>query len=92
MDQAAPTQTPAEVPAETRAEVLLPTTDLRADLPFFTKTLGFRLDMIYPADNPAVVVLSGHGLRLRLDAGLQDAPGCLRLLTDDWASLAEGAR
>lgn len=68
--------------AETIAEILLPTTDLRADLPFFTKGLGMRMDMIYPADNPAVAVLSGHGLRLRLDAGHQAAPGHLRILTD----------
>lgn len=68
--------------AETIAEILLPTTDLRADLPFFTKVLGMRMDMIYPADNPAVAVVSGHGLRLRLDAGHQAAPGHLRILTD----------
>ena len=43
-----------ETKAETKAELVLPTTDLRADLPFFTKTLGMRMDMIYPADNPAV--------------------------------------
>jgi quercetin dioxygenase-like cupin family protein len=76
--------------SETRAEILLPTTDLRADLGFFSKSLGFRLDMIYPADNPAVAVLSGHGLRLRLDQGLAAAPGHIRLLSDDWAALAEG--
>jgi hypothetical protein len=34
-----------------------------------------RLDMIYPADNPQVAVLSGHGLRLRLDEGAQARPG-----------------
>jgi predicted enzyme related to lactoylglutathione lyase len=54
---------------ETRAEVRLPTKQLRDDLPFYTKTLGMRLDMIYPADNPEVAVLSGHGLRLRLEKG-----------------------
>ena len=48
---------------ETRAEIRLPTLELRDDLPFYTKTLGMRLDMIYPADNPEVAVLSGHGLR-----------------------------
>ena len=68
--------------AQTIAEILLPTTDLRGDLPFFTKGLGMRLDMIYPADNPAVAVLSGHGLRLRLDAGHVAAAGHLRILTD----------
>ena len=51
--------------SEVRAEMLVPTTDLRKDLPFFTKTLGMRMDMIYPADNPQVAVVSGHGLRLR---------------------------
>lgn len=65
-----------------RAEALLSTTDLRADLPFFTKRLRMRLDSIYPADDPSVAVFSGHGLRLRLaqDGG---AGGRLRLLTDD---------
>ena len=49
-----------KVPAMTqnpiRAEALLATSDLRADLPFFTKTLGMRLDLIYPADDPSVAV------------------------------------
>ena len=76
---------------EFRAEIVLPTSDLRKDLPFFTKVLGMRMDMIYPADNPAVAVMSGHGLRIRLDAGSAAAPGHLRVLTDD-ASFAEGKR
>jgi len=76
--------------SETRAEILLPTSDLRADLGYFQKTLGFRLDTIYPADNPAVAVLSGHGLRLRLDQGLTAAPGHIRLLSDDWAQMSGG--
>ena len=37
-----------------QAEVLLPTKELRDDLPFFTKTLGLRLDSIFPADDPSV--------------------------------------
>lgn len=77
---------------EIRAEIQLPTTNLRKDLPFFTKTLQMRLDMIYPADNPAVAVLSGHGLRLRLDANAKGEPGHLRILTDDFATIADGAR
>ncbi|WP_333868250.1 cupin domain-containing protein [Cypionkella sp.] len=81
----------SETTAEIRAEIVVPTTDLRGDLPFFTKTLAMRMDMIYPADNPAVAVVSGHGLRLRLDAGAQAAPALLRILTDD-ADFAGGAR
>jgi quercetin dioxygenase-like cupin family protein len=68
---------------KTIAEMRLPTTDLRDDLPFYTQTLGMRLDMIYPTDNPQVAVFSGHGLRLRLEQGAQEAPGTIRILTDD---------
>jgi quercetin dioxygenase-like cupin family protein len=66
-----------------RGEIRLPTKDLKEDLPFFTKTLGLRLDMIYPADDPEVAVLSGHGLRLRLQRGASEPPCTLRLLTED---------
>ncbi|MEL6883912.1 MAG: cupin domain-containing protein [Pseudomonadota bacterium] len=78
--------------AETRAEVLLPTTSLREDIPFFAKVLGMRMDMIYPADDPAVAVFSGHGLRVRLDAGAGAVPGMLRILTDAPDGFAGGAR
>ncbi|MES2667331.1 MAG: cupin domain-containing protein [Pseudomonadota bacterium] len=77
---------------ETRAEIRLPTTELRNDLPFYTKTLGMRLDSIYPADNPEVAVLSGHGLRLRIQKGATEAPGTLRILTDTPDAFAGGAR
>ena len=73
-----------------QAEIRLPTKDLKDDLPFFTKTLGFRLDEIFPADDPAVAVISGHGLRLRLQRGAPEAPGTLRILTEDPASFADG--
>ncbi|MFN3576732.1 MAG: cupin, partial [Tabrizicola sp.] len=76
---------------ETRAEVRLPTKELREDLPFYTRTLGFRLDMIFPADNPEVAVLSGHGVRLRIQKGAPECPGTLRILTDD-PDFAGGAR
>ena len=77
---------------ETRAEILLPTDELRDDLPFYTKTLKLRLDSIYPADNPEVAVLSGHGLRIRIQKGAPTAPGILRILTDDPDSFAAGQR
>ena len=77
---------------QTRAEVRLPTKDVREDLPFFTKELKMRLDMIYPADNPEVAVLSGHGLRLRIQKGAPEAPGTLRIMTDDPDSFANGVR
>ena len=82
-----PDQTP-----EIRAEIRLPTQELRDDLPFFTKTLKMRLDMIYPADNPEVAVLSGHGLRLRLQKDAPESPGTIRILTDDPDAFAGGQR
>ena len=77
---------------EIRAEIRLPTQELRNDLPFYMKTLGMRLDMIYPADNPEVAVLSGHGLRIRIQKGAPEAPGTLRILTEDPDKIAEGKR
>lgn len=77
---------------DTRAEIRLPTQELRDDLPFYTKVLGMRLDMIYPADNPEVAVLSGHGLRLRIVKGATEAPGTIRILTEDPDSFADGKR
>jgi quercetin dioxygenase-like cupin family protein len=72
------------------AEMRLPTTQLRDDIPFYTKTLGMRLDMIFPADDPKVAVFSGHGLRLRIENGATEAPGTIRILTDDPAGFADG--
>lgn len=75
-----------------QAEIRLPTRELREDLPFYTKTLGMRLDMIFPADSPSVAVLSGHGLRIRIERGAPEAPGTIRILTDNPDSFADGAR
>ena len=74
------------------AEVCLPSADLSADLAFFTGTLGFRLDTIYPADDPAVATLFGHGLRIRLERGPIVEPGVLRLLCHDPDAFARGRR
>ncbi len=78
--------------SETIAEMRLPTDALRDDIPFYTKTLGMRLDMIFPADCPRVAVLSGHGLRLRIEKGAGEPPGTIRILTDDPGSFADGRR
>lgn len=78
--------------AETIAEMRLPTQELRDDIPFYTKTLGMKLDMIYPADDPRIGVFSGHGLRLRIERGAPESPGTLRILTEDPEGFAGGAR
>ena len=77
---------------EIRGDIRLPTQELRDDIPFFTKVLGMRLDMIYPADDPQVAVFSGHGLRLRVENGAPESPGTLRILTDAPDEFAEGKR
>ena len=74
------------------AEVLLPTSELRHDLPFFTKTLGMQLETIFPADDPSVASFSGHGLRVRIEKGADVAAGHLRILTDDVDGFADGMR
>ncbi len=51
-----------------------------------------RLDMIYPADNPAVAVFSGYGLCVRLDATAGGGPATLNIRTDDPDGFAGGAR
>jgi len=79
-------------PVETLAEVCLSTRELRDDLPFYTNTLGLALDMIFPADNPRVAVLSGHGLRVRIEKDAPEPPGTLRILTRDPDGFANGAR
>lgn len=72
------------------AEIRLPSADLTADLAFFMKTLGFRMDKIYPADYPTVSVLSGHGLTIRLEQDASEPPGTLRILCRDPAALVGG--
>ena len=50
------------------AEVLVPCLDFPSALNYFTTRLKFKVKLITPADNPAVAVVQGYGLTLRLDA------------------------
>lgn len=61
------------------AEVVLSTADLDGDMAFFTDRLGFAVELVFPADEPRIAVVSGHGIRLRLDAETDDPPSRLRL-------------
>lgn len=65
-----------------QAELLLPSEDLSDDMAFFTQ-LGFRLDQIYPSDEPAVARMSGHGMKIRLDCSAKTGVPVLHLLTDE---------
>ena len=65
------------------AESVLHCADLDATLLFFTERLGFRVEAIIPADDPAEAVLSAYGLRLRLCRGEDDPNSSLRLYCED---------
>jgi quercetin dioxygenase-like cupin family protein len=90
------TQTLAEESLTERirsVEVALPCPDLDAELRFFTGRLGFKVELIFPADSPSTAVISGHGLTLRLErARKREAGGAIRLrLLCDMAGLPAGA-
>ncbi|HLZ83687.1 MAG TPA: hypothetical protein VKQ54_08980 [Caulobacteraceae bacterium] len=63
-------------------EVQLACDDLAPTLDFFVGRLGFRVETIFPADEPKVASLSGHGLRIRLAPGPGGA-GVIRLACED---------
>jgi len=69
------------------AEIVLPCGDLDATLAYFVD-LGFLLDAIYPAENPSVAVVSGFGVRLRLDRDRSGSPGVLRLTCHEPTALS----
>ena len=73
--------------AKSQGFILLPSKDLPKDMSFFV-SLGFRRDKIYPADHPAVAVLSGHGLHIRLDKAATTPPATILILTDSPQSIA----
>ena len=71
--QMADKRIPELAPHIRSAEVVLPCADLAASLAFFTETLGFRIEMIFPADAPSTAVVSGYGVNVRLELRAPDA-------------------
>ena len=65
------------------AEVVVPCLDLDQTLSFFIENLGFRVEMITPADNPKTAIVSGYGLRLCLCNGGSGKDIFLRLHSTD---------
>ncbi len=70
------------------AEVELACADLPPTLAWFTGVLGFRVETIFPAEDPQVASLSGHGLRLRLAPG-EGGAGAIRLPCETLPPAAE---
>jgi quercetin dioxygenase-like cupin family protein len=71
-------------------EVVLPAAALGETVAFLSERLGFRIEAIFPADAPAVAVLFGHGLRVRLEREHSGDPGTLRLACTDPTLIADG--
>lgn len=69
------------------AQCVLACETLDPTLTFFTETLDFRVETIHPADDPSVAVISGYGLRIRLERG-RGPSGSLRLLCEDLSAVA----
>jgi len=75
----------------TTAEICVACTDLPSTLRYFTDTLGFRIDMIFPADAPHTAVISAHGVRLRLvESPAAASQPTLRFNGDQLSHLAAG--
>ena len=53
------------------AQIVLPCKNLNETLEFFVEKLGFRVEMIFPADAPQTAVISGYGLNLRLESSTE---------------------
>jgi len=63
------------------AEIEFGCPSLGPTLSFFVDRLGFRVETIFPAEDPRVASLSGHGLRIRLAPS--GDPGVIRLACRD---------
>lgn len=75
-----------------RAVVHMPCATLEPTLSFFLDRLGFRVDAIFPAEDPRQAFISGHGLGLLLKVGASGEPAPLTLLCDDPDAVAGGVR
>ena len=72
------------------AEMSLPCNNLNETLQFFTDKLGFKMESIAPAEKPSLAVISGYGIRIRLEPGNNQDHGSINLLCSEPASVADG--
>lgn len=67
--------------------VAIPCRDLDEMVDFFRDQLGFRIEVISPADSPRTALMSGHGSLVRLRRVHESFdPGVLELLCEDGAA------
>lgn len=75
-----------------KAQLILSCPDINTTMEFFQEQLGFKLTAIYPADDPSIVELSGHGLALQLTRSPQQDTTRIKLVCDELPSSADGHR
>ena len=61
------------------AQIVVPCENFNESFEFFTERLDFRVEMIFPADAPAVAVVSGFGVTLRLEKAEKISASALTL-------------
>ncbi len=64
-----------------QAQIILPSTDLNAEMSYFER-IGFRLDNIFPDDDPEVAVMSGFGIQIRIDKSSKVTAPTIHILSD----------
>lgn len=65
-----------------QAQVLIPSKDLTLEMEFF-EGLGFKLNNIFPDDDPEVAVMSGFGVQLRIDKSSKVTAPSIHILSDN---------
>ena len=60
------------------AQIVVPCWQFDATLSALTEELGFRVDVIFPADSPTTAVVSGFGVTLRLESASTTAASTIR--------------
>jgi mannose-6-phosphate isomerase-like protein (cupin superfamily) len=68
---------------EDQAFSVLPSSDLQADIAFYTRELHMQLHRVYPSEKPHSAELSGQGLSLLLDTRYDGSPGLLVMQTEN---------
>jgi len=63
-------------------QIIVACKNLNKMLEFFTDEIGFRLELIFPADSPKTAVISGFGVVLRLEESSRQEPVTLHLVGD----------
>lgn len=78
-------------PKEQISQLVMHSNDLNADIQFFEQ-VGFRLDQIYPADNPQVAIISGNGMNIKFDQSIVKSELRINILTDDESMIGQNLK